>query len=111
MSYPSRASVPPTRRRRWKKVLVFAVAATALGVAGAAYLTISLDADAGAAESRLGAYVERYYQVPFAVMRKVQGLFRGHGRGGRGLAARLRACGRVAHLGELVSSLRSEEKR
>src|SRR5688500_14600092 len=38
MSYPSRVSVPPTRRRRWKKVLVFAVAATALGVAGAAYL-------------------------------------------------------------------------
>jgi dienelactone hydrolase len=38
MSYPSRTSVRPTRRRRWKKVLVFAVAATSLGFAGVAYL-------------------------------------------------------------------------
>ena len=38
MSYPSRASVPPTRPRRWKKALVFVLVAALLGVAGVAYL-------------------------------------------------------------------------
>jgi alkanesulfonate monooxygenase SsuD/methylene tetrahydromethanopterin reductase-like flavin-dependent oxidoreductase (luciferase family) len=46
-------------------------------VTGAAYLTICLDADPHAAEARLGEYVERYYGVPFAVLRRVQGLFAG----------------------------------
>jgi alkanesulfonate monooxygenase SsuD/methylene tetrahydromethanopterin reductase-like flavin-dependent oxidoreductase (luciferase family) len=44
---------------------------------GAAHLTISLDTDPRAAEARLADYVERYYRMPFAVMRKVQGLFAG----------------------------------
>lgn len=92
-------------------------------VTGAAYLTVSLDADAGAAESRLGAYVERYYQVPFAVMRKVQGLFagpvaeaadwvRGYVHAGVShVVLRSPDLGaQLDTLGELVSTLRSEEK-
>ena len=93
-------------------------------VTGAAYLTLSLDADPRAAEARLGEYIERYYQLPFAVMRQVQGTFagtpeaaaewvRGYLRGGAShvvlrspdLGAQLDA------LGGLVATLRSEEKR
>ena len=93
-------------------------------VTGAVYLTVSVGADPRAAESRLRGYVERYYQLPYDVMKKVQGVFagtpeeaahwlRGYLRGGAShvvlrspdLGAQLDA------LGELVAGLRSEEER
>jgi alkanesulfonate monooxygenase SsuD/methylene tetrahydromethanopterin reductase-like flavin-dependent oxidoreductase (luciferase family) len=46
-------------------------------IAGAAYLTVCLDADPRAAQARLAEYVERYYGLPFAALRRVQGLFAG----------------------------------
>jgi len=46
-------------------------------VTGAAHLTVWLDADPHVAEARLADYIERYYPMPFAVMRKVQGMFAG----------------------------------
>jgi alkanesulfonate monooxygenase SsuD/methylene tetrahydromethanopterin reductase-like flavin-dependent oxidoreductase (luciferase family) len=46
-------------------------------ITGAVYLSVSLDDDAAKAETRLAAYLEAYYGLPFAVMRKVQGVFAG----------------------------------
>jgi alkanesulfonate monooxygenase SsuD/methylene tetrahydromethanopterin reductase-like flavin-dependent oxidoreductase (luciferase family) len=46
-------------------------------VTGAVYLSVSLDADEPAAETRLARWMESYYGLPFAVMRKVQGVFAG----------------------------------
>ncbi len=63
----------------WKQVCEAARSAgrAAGALTGAAYLTLSLDADPRRAEERLASYVERYYGIPVAVMRKVQGLFAG----------------------------------
>ena len=46
-------------------------------VAGAAYLTLALDADAAAADRRMNEYLESYYGVPAAAMRARQGNFAG----------------------------------
>jgi alkanesulfonate monooxygenase SsuD/methylene tetrahydromethanopterin reductase-like flavin-dependent oxidoreductase (luciferase family) len=46
-------------------------------VTPAVYLTLSLDRDVAAAESRLAAFYESYYGLPFAVMRRVHGCFAG----------------------------------
>jgi len=46
-------------------------------VTPAAYLTLSLDRDAAAAEARLAAFYASYYGIPFEVMRRVHGCFAG----------------------------------
>ena len=52
-------------------------------LAGAMYLTIAVDDDAGRANARLDAYLERYYGQPAAVLRSRQACYAG---GAAGLA-------------------------
>jgi len=63
----------------WKGVRSAAVAAgrAPAALTPAVYLTVSLARDAAGAEAALRAYIEPYYQVPFDVMRRVQGMFAG----------------------------------
>ena len=46
-------------------------------ITGAAYLTMALDDDAAAAEARLHAYLETYYNQPAELLRRYQGCFTG----------------------------------
>ncbi len=46
-------------------------------VIGAAYLTLSLDDDAAAANAALDSYLERYYMAPAAAIRRYQGCYGG----------------------------------
>ena len=54
-----------------------AAAEAGRSVVGAVYLSVSIDRDVAAAEARLARYLESYYALPFAVMRKVQGVCAG----------------------------------
>jgi alkanesulfonate monooxygenase SsuD/methylene tetrahydromethanopterin reductase-like flavin-dependent oxidoreductase (luciferase family) len=46
-------------------------------IAGAMYLTVSLDDDAAVAEARLNRFLERYYSQPAAALRRRQACFAG----------------------------------
>ena len=46
-------------------------------MAGAVYLTLAFDEDADAGLARIDAYLESYYGVPGAVMRRRQAAFAG----------------------------------
>ncbi len=50
-------------------------------VAGAMYLTVSLDDNAEAAEARLNAFLERYYSQPAPVLRRRQACYAGPAAG------------------------------
>jgi len=51
------------------------------GLAGAMYLTLSLDDDAARANARLDAFLERYYGQPASVMRARQAVYAGPAAG------------------------------
>ncbi len=63
----------------WRTVQAAAAEAgrPAGAVAGAVYLTLALDEDADAGLARIDAYLESYYGVPGAVMRRRQAAFAG----------------------------------
>jgi len=50
-------------------------------VAGAMYVTLALDEDAGKAETRLNAFLERYYSQPAATLRRRQASYAGPAAG------------------------------
>ena len=63
----------------WRTVQAAAAEAgrPAGAVAGAVYLTLALDEDADAGNARIDAYLESYYGVPGAVIRRRQTAFAG----------------------------------
>src|SRR5690349_17375799 len=65
--------------RHWAEVQECASAAgrDPAAVTGAVYLTLGIDADAARAEQRLDAFLENYYGLPGAVMRKRQACYAG----------------------------------
>jgi alkanesulfonate monooxygenase SsuD/methylene tetrahydromethanopterin reductase-like flavin-dependent oxidoreductase (luciferase family) len=72
-----------TFARQWGEVKDIAAGAgrdpTALS--GAMYLTVSVDEDAGRAEARLDAFLERYYGQPAPVLRRRQAHYAGSASG------------------------------
>jgi alkanesulfonate monooxygenase SsuD/methylene tetrahydromethanopterin reductase-like flavin-dependent oxidoreductase (luciferase family) len=72
------AATPEAYSQGWERVREVAVAAGREDrITAAAYLTVNVARDVAAAERELGEYMEGYYGLPFAVMRKVQGCFAG----------------------------------
>ena len=66
-------------REQWREVIALAdEAGRARGdVTGAVYLTLAIDEDEGAGNTRIDAYLEEYYGAPAAVLRRRQACFAG----------------------------------
>ena len=64
---------------QWREVLALAAAAgrTRSDVTGAVYLTLAIDEDEGAGNTRIDAYLEQYYGAPATVLRRRQACFAG----------------------------------
>lgn len=76
-------------------------------LAGAMYLTLSIDEDAAAASRRLDAYVEPYYNQPAAVIRARQACYAGPAEGAAAWLAGYAAAG----AGHLVLRFAGEHER
>jgi alkanesulfonate monooxygenase SsuD/methylene tetrahydromethanopterin reductase-like flavin-dependent oxidoreductase (luciferase family) len=74
---------PPTFARLWAEVKGVAAAAgrDPAALSGAMYLTLAVDEDAGRAETRLDAFLERYYGQPAAALRRRQAHYAGSASG------------------------------
>ncbi len=69
--------------RQWEEILAIARAAgrDPTAITGSMYLTCVVDDDAGQANARLDAFLERYYGQPAAVLRKRQAAYAGPAAG------------------------------
>jgi probable F420-dependent oxidoreductase len=72
-----------TFARQWAEVKAIAGAAgrDPAALSGAMYLTLAVDEDAGRAEARLDAFLERYYGQPAPVLRRRQAHYAGSAAG------------------------------
>ena len=77
--FPSGPSDTAVWGQQWREVLEHLDAAgrSRDGFDGAIYLTLSIDDDAAKANDRLDSFLERYYNIPAATLRKFQAGFGG----------------------------------
>ena len=77
--FPAGPSQSDVWTSRWRELQGYAakVGRSDGRITGAAYLTMSLDQDGGAADAALNSYLERYYNMPAARIRQYQGCYAG----------------------------------